>query len=138
MLKVKYIQSYHIQRYTKLSQNWWNSIEIIITFYRVITLANLANYLILASCKQSLDCGDSEFCNFDFDNHGYCEACLPLAAGGTCSSLGLIMKKGEEECSKICGGKSIDIPNRRTQTIQHIIIFCYNITEDGNIHILFW
>ena len=76
-------------------------INIVLEYLRLTP--TFSYFELSGKCMDSLYCGNSNFCNFDFHSTGYCETCLSLE-GGLCENLGLITKKGEEECKRICEG----------------------------------
>ena len=60
-------------------------------------------FSILAGCRDSSECGDGAFCNFDNGNSGFCEHC-PDLGGGRCEDAGFNTQKGEYECKARCEG----------------------------------
>lgn len=68
-------------------------------------------------CFTDKDCAASKFCNFDYDNHGFCEYCRDKTDEEKCRSDGL-PGKGEESCIRKCVNT-----NNETTILEHSDIY---------------
>jgi hypothetical protein len=67
--------------------------------------ALVTNYVIgIEICANSSKCGSGSFCNFDFEESGFCEPC-PQKSYIICEAQDLIVARGKEECYKMCEGR---------------------------------
>ena len=57
----------------------------------------------LVDCEESSDCGDDRFCNFDYDDSGFCEHCSQFE-DSTCEASGFATQNGLDECKATCEG----------------------------------
>jgi len=61
-------------------------------------------------CSKAIPCPSDWFCNFDYDDHGFCEYCSDMEA--TYGAFDGLPKLGAEQCEAICGAVAcITFPN---------------------------
>ena len=70
-------------------------------------------------CSNTSLCATEYFCNYDYQQEGFCEKCPRIESVLTCNLQQLVNEKGIRECEKSCEYGS-HLPNTQSKKIKYM------------------